>query len=481
MEIYYMVKNYQSVLREVLKEITPTNEEIKKLHSVAKDVFTTAKKEARKVHADVMLAGSITRDTWLPGKKEFDLFILFPPKLKTKELEKKGLALGKKIFIKLGGTWRIDYAQHPYVSGNIDGIEVDIVPSYNVKSAEQLQSAVDRTPFHVRYIEKKLKKNMSSQVRLLKQFLTSHNLYGADAKTLGFSGYVCELLVIKYKNFINVLKEISKWKPIEIIDIEKFYNKKEYHNLIKKYGKILILIDPTDKTRNTTAAVSSENFFKFIKLAKEFLQNPLKEYFVTRHEMPISDSEFILNQIQRRTELIFVKFKPPSTVPDILWPQLRRFAERLQSILEETRYEFKVLKKDVYSDEKDLAIVLLEMEVSKLPLVQKRIGPRVTDLDDSHRFLEKYKTNTLNGPHIENDFWAVEIKRKFISARDKIEDSLRKDAKTLEAKGIPNLIAKEISKEFEVFSESDKVISLMKENKNFGVFLKKFFAKSSLI
>jgi tRNA nucleotidyltransferase (CCA-adding enzyme) len=476
-----MAKNYQPVLRQVLKEITPSKEEVKKLHSVAKNVLLLAKREARKFHADVMLAGSITRDTWLPGKKEFDLFILFPTKMKTKQLETQGLALGKKIFTKLNGTWRIDYAQHPYVSGNVEGIEVDIVPSYNVKSVEQMQSAVDRTPFHVRYIEKKLKKSMSPQVRLLKQFLTAHSLYGADAKTLGFSGYVCELLVIKHKNFLNVLREAARWKPIEIIDIEKYYSKKEYHTLMKKFGKIMILIDPTDKTRNTTAALSSENFFRFSKLAKEFLQNPLKEYFFARHGMPITESEFILNQIQRRTELIFVKFKSPDTVPDILWPQLRRFSERLESILEERRYEFKVLKKDVYSDEKDLAVVLLEMEVSKLPTVQKRIGPRVTDLDDSKRFLEKYRANTMNGPYVENDFWAVEIKRKFISAREKIDESLRKDAKTLEAKGIPNLIAKEISNGFEVFSESDKAISLMKENKEFGVFIKKFFEKGSLV
>jgi tRNA nucleotidyltransferase (CCA-adding enzyme) len=476
-----MVKKYQTILQEVLKEITPSKEEIKKLHGVAKNTLTVTKKEAKKMKADVILAGSITRDTWLPGKKEFDLFVLLPPKLKTKDLEKNGLALGKKVFNKLGGKWRIDYAQHPYVSGNIDGIEVDIVPCFNVKSPEHLKSAVDRTPFHVKYIQKKLKTNMSSQVRLLKQFLTAHSLYGADAKTLGYSGYVCELLIIKYKNFLNALKAVSKWKPIEIIDLERAYNKKEYKDLMKTFQKILIIIDPTDKNRNTTAAVSSENFYKFIKLAKEFLQNPLKEYFFVKHEIPISESDFILNQIQRRTEMIFVKFNCPNIVPDILWPQLRRFADRLQSILEETIYEFKVLRKDVYTDEKNLAVVLLEMEVSKLPIVQKRIGPKVTDLDDSKRFLEKYHKNALNGPFIENNLWAVEIKRKFITAREKIYDSLNKDLKTLEVKGVPNFVAKEIIKGFEVFSESDKVISLIKENKDFGVFIKKFFEKSSLV
>lgn len=476
-----MTKNFQPILREVLKEITPSKEETKKLHSVAKNTFALVKKEARKLKADAILAGSITRDTWLMGKREFDIFVLFPPKVAQKNLEKQGLTLGKKIFEKIGGTWRIDYAQHPYVSGNVEGIEIDIVPSYNVKSTEMLQSAVDRTPFHVRYIEKKLKKNMSSQVRLLKQFLTANSLYGADAKTLGYSGYVCELLVIKYKNFTNVLKAVSKWKPIEIIDIEKSYKNKEYKNLMKKFQKILISIDPTDRNRNTTAAVSSENFFKFIKLANEFLKNPLKEYFFERKDTPITESDFILSQIQRRTELIFVKFHPPNTVPDILWPQLRRFAERLESILQETRYEFKVLRKDVFSDERELAIVVLEMEISKLPAIQKRIGPKVTDLDDAKRFLQKYRTNVISGPYVENDFWVVEIPRKFITAREKIIDSLTKDSKTLEAKGVPNLIAKELVKGFKIFSESDKAISLIKENKNFGIFLKNFFSRKALV
>jgi tRNA nucleotidyltransferase (CCA-adding enzyme) len=476
-----MDKKYRTILREVAKEITPTKEESRKLHGVAKNVFVAVRKEAKKLHADVILAGSITRNTWLPGKKEFDIFVLLPTKLKTKDLEKKGLKLGKKIFVKLGGEWRIDYAQHPYVSGNIDGIEVDIVPSYNVKSPEYLKSAVDRTPFHVKYIQKKLKSSMSSEVRLLKQFLTVHSLYGADAKTLGYSGYVCELLTIKYKNFFNVLKAVSKWKPIEVIDLEGAYSKKDYKHIMKTFQKLLIVIDPTDESRNTTAAVSSENFYKFIKLAKEFLRNPLREYFFARDEVPITESDFILNQIQRRTEMIFVKFSCPNVVPDILWPQLRRFAERLQSILEESVYEFKVLRKDVYTDEKSLAVVLLEMEVSKLPIVQKRMGPRVTDLDDSKRFLAKYSDNALNGPFIENDFWAAEIKRKFITAREKIFDCLSKDIETLEVRGIPNFVAKEIVKGFEVFSESDKVINLMKENRNFGVFIKRFFEKKSLV
>ncbi|MEM5773294.1 MAG: CCA tRNA nucleotidyltransferase [Candidatus Aenigmatarchaeota archaeon] len=474
--------SYSKVLKSVLKKIRPSEEEKKKLNSVLKKCLKVAKKEARKFKAKPMVAGSVTRDTWLPGKKEFDIFILFPSKITVKQLEKRGLEIGKKIIRELGGSFIIEYAQHPYVSGNVEGIEIDIVPCFDVKTTENLKSAVDRTPFHVKYLQKNLPLKLSDQVRLLKQFLTANKIYGADAKTEGFSGYVCELLIIKYKSFLNVLKQAVNWKPGEIIDIEKFYKKEDFLKLKKIFQKqVLILIDPTDKNRNTAAALSPENFFKFKKLAKEFLENPREEMFFASEIKPISEKELIEKLLERKTELLLIKFSPPSVVPDVLWPQLRRFAERLESILEETKYEFKVLRKDCYTNERDLAIVLLEMEVFSLPTVQKKVGPEVFDLDDSKRFLEKYKPFAITGPFIENKNWVVEIKRKFLTAREKLFDSLNKDANILQAKGIPNHIAEQISKGFEIISDTERIIELVNKHKDFGIFLRKYFEKENLV
>jgi tRNA nucleotidyltransferase (CCA-adding enzyme) len=478
-----MAKNYQKVLKEVLKVVRPKTEEKKKINYVVKKVLAEAKKQARKYKAKPLVAGSITRETWLPGKMEFDIFILFPEKLSGKKFEHAGLKVGKTIFEKLKGDWRIEYAQHPYVSGKIDGVEVDIVPSYDVKSTEKLKSAVDRTPFHVKYLEKHLPLKLSDQVRMLKQFLTANGIYGADAKTQGFSGYVCELLIVKYKKFASALQSAVKLKPRDVIDIENFYKKSEYHKLRHMFkDQSLVLIDPTDKTRNTGAAVSSFNFFRFKKIAAEFLKNPSLEFFSRRVCPSIIENELILKQLERRTELILVRFNPPKVVPDILWPQLRRFSERLQSILEEAQYEFKVLRRDEYSNEKTMAVVLLEMEVSKLPSVQKRVGPRVFDIDDSERFLKKYRGNptSVAGPFVEGENWVVETHRKFMTAREKLSDTLKDDVKILKAKGVPNHIANELSKGFEIISESNRIIELVKEDSNFGIFLKKYFNPESL-
>jgi tRNA nucleotidyltransferase (CCA-adding enzyme) len=470
---------YQKIFKDVLKYIKPSPADKKKLESLSKKTLDMVNKEVKKYKAKAMLVGSLTRDTWLPDKKEFDVFILFPEKLKEKRMEEIGLKIGKKIISQLKGRHTIEYAEHPYVSGLVEGMDIDIVPCFEIKSTEQLKSAVDRTPFHVRYIEKNLSLKLSDEVRLLKQFLKANKIYGADAKTLGFSGYVCELLIIKYKSFLNLLKAASEWKPLELIDIEKFYKKDDYTYLKKQFkNQVMILVDPTDKKRNTAAALSPENFFKFKKYAKLFLSKPSEKIFFVREINPITEKELVELQARRRMELIFVKLNPPKVVPDILYPQLRRFAERLESILEETKYEFKVSRRGSYTNEKDLAVVLLEMEISKLPVIQKRIGPRIFDLDDSKRFLDKYKEFK---PFIENDYWVVETKRKFLTARQKLKDSLTDDKDVLLAKGIPNYIAGELAKSFEIFSENDKIMEFVKKDKNFGVFLREYFEKESLV
>lgn len=472
--------NSAKVLAKVLKKIKPSKKEQNKLSSLSQKTLKLIESKAKRYNAKAILAGSITRHTWLPGKREFDVFVLFPPDLPETKLEEYGLQLGKEVINELRGKFSVEYAQHPYASGNVNGIDIDIVPCYAVESAEKIKSAVDRTPFHVRYMEKNLPLSLSDDVRLLKQFLTSNGLYGADAKTEGFSGYVCELLTIRYNGFAEVLKKVSAWNPGEIIDLENYYKKEEHVQLKNKFkNNPLILIDPTDKNRNTASALSIVNFIKFTKLAKDFLKNSNEKFFFAKKEKRITNAELNRYMKQRKTELIFIKFTPPKVVPDIFWPQLRRFAQRLQNILEETKYEFKVLRNGVFSNEKNLAIVLLEMEVSELPYIQKRIGPSVFDVKDAQRFLEKYKS-PITGPFVEDDKWVVEIKRKFVSAENKLRDSLKDKKEILEAKGIPNYIAEQLTKGFEILT-NEEIGKIVRKDENFGIFLKKYFEKQALV
>jgi tRNA nucleotidyltransferase (CCA-adding enzyme) len=241
----------------------------------------------------------------------------------------------------------------------------------------------------------------------------------------------------------------------------------------------LILIDPTDKNRNAAAAISANSFFTLKKIANIFLLDPSKELFFEEKLVPLTEEELIILQMKRRTELLIVKFKPPKVVPDILWPQMRRFSDRLEGILKQN--EFEVLRKDIYTNEEDLAVVLLEMQISKLPSVDDRIGPKIFDIKDSERFLNKYKKVAIAGPYIKNNYWYVEIERKFTTAEKKLFDSLNEKEKVLRDKGVPKYIAKKIAKKFEIITETDMIMELIKKDENFGIFLRRHFNKTSLV
>ena len=151
-----MKSKMDSVLENVLKKITPTYWERKETGSVLEIVKDTTGEVIKKKGLSYILAGSFVRDTWLTDKKEFDIFILFPEKVSRNLLEKRGLEYGKRIVKKLKGKYEIAYAEHPYVRAVIKGYAVDIVPAYKVKSGSEIKSAVDRTPFHNKWLSEHL-------------------------------------------------------------------------------------------------------------------------------------------------------------------------------------------------------------------------------------------------------------------------------------------------------------------------------------
>ena len=214
----------EEILSRVLKKVIPTEKERRSIETAVKKIEDAVEKTIKPLGLSYTFAGSFLRDTWLPNKKEFDVFILFPENYPREKLESEGLKIGKKIMKILDGTYKIAYAEHPYVRGTFGEYSVDIVPCYAVKSATQIKSAVDRTPFHNRWLLKNFSPEMSDEVRLFKQFCKANGIYGSDAKTEGLSGYLCELLIVKYKTFQNLIKAVSKWEPGRVfIDLEGYH------------------------------------------------------------------------------------------------------------------------------------------------------------------------------------------------------------------------------------------------------------------
>jgi tRNA nucleotidyltransferase (CCA-adding enzyme) len=90
------------------------------------------------------------------------------------------------------------------------------------------------------------------------------------------------------------------------------------------------------------------------------------------------------------------------------------------SLLEKN--DFRLLRSDVGSSD-GRAYLLFELEVWKLPAVHRRLGPPVWEEEHLSRFVAAHP-EALSGPYIARGRAAVEIPRKYTSARDLLEREL---------------------------------------------------------
>lgn len=446
----------EAIRANVLSRIKPSEDEKIRLDTLANSIISRINTLGGSEGIDIkgILVGSSARMTWISGEHDIDIFIMFSPEEKREYLEEKGLYVARKIAMQ-GESFEERYAEHPYIHAVIDGFEVDLVPAFNVKSGADIRSAVDRTPFHNSYVFSRIR-GSEDEVLLLKQFLKGIGVYGSELRTRGFSGFLVELLVIHYGLFENVLRAACNWKAGISIDIEK-------HGTLT-HRDPLVMIDPTDPARNVAAALSLDNLCIFIDKACGFLEKPDEKYFKVKIPPPLDDDEFrkIINE--RGSSLLAIVFDIPDIVEDVLFPQLHKLEDSVCEMLE--KYDFRVYNSAVWADEN--AIVLLELESAKLPLVKKHAGPNVWAKDFALSFKEKYNNSrTFSSIFIQNGKYMVEIPRKYSNARKFVESELLKC-------GLGKHLALSIKKEFQVM-ENEELLNI--RNEEWRKFLRGFFEK----
>jgi tRNA nucleotidyltransferase (CCA-adding enzyme) len=460
------------ILSDVLEKVTPTPAERQSMEKAIGKTTATLESMIKSTRLSYTLAGSFIRDTWMRDKKEFEIFIMFPEDTPRDVLEREGLELGKSLTDRMHGAYRVAYAEHPYVRANIMGFDVDIVPCFSLKSASHIKSAVDRTPFHNKWIAANLKPKQSKEVRLLKQFAKAHGIYGSDTKTLGLSGYLCELLVVHYGSFMGFAEAAGGWKPGKVlIDMEKQYRKPEEAFANKRFrGQPLIVIDPVDRERNVAAILSPENFARLVKMSQDFVEKPsISSFFPPKVRVSVAGLRKKMDL--RKTRLLAVRLARPDVIDDVLWPQLRRTAQRLANILRE--YEFGVAGQDVHADGE--CFMLLELDRWSLPGLRKLQGPGVFAKERVEEFTKKYKDSGRVWQ--EKGVMFAEVPRIFRDAAGKLRDSLSDREDQLLAKGIASYIAGSIvAKGFEVMDEP-AVFRRASKDSGFAVFLKNYLGK----
>lgn len=415
------------ILKKALEIVIPSEEERRKAKKAEEELKRRLNNLLEKFnYIEYKFLGSYARDTWLKNNLEIDLFLLFPESVNEKEMEEIAIEIGKTIV----DEYELRYAAHPYVHGKVLGVEVDVVPCYKLKRLEKIKSAVDRTPFHHEWLKDRIK-GKENEVRLLKQFLKAGNLYGAEYKVRGFSGYLCELLIVFYGSFYELINNARKWSRKTVIDVSKGEVRK---------GKQFFVVDPVDPKRNVAANLSLDNLARFIERCRNFIEEPKIEFFVkTKVELPENDA--IATEIEsRNTAICIVEFEKPEIVEDNLYPQLERACKKIHEFL--SRQKFMPLRSDYYANEK--CYLMFECEIKEISRIEKRIGPPFEEENHVKTFLEKNKEYRH---FIENGRYCVYVKRKHWKVEDAITDYINKNWKSLGKN-----VGEEIAKGFRLFT-----------------------------
>ena len=272
-----MQKEIGKVYDEILERITPKKEDRAKIEALAKELEQKVASACAEqgIKATVRVEGSVAKDTWLKEEPDVDIFMRLPATIPRKALDEVSLEIARKA---TKGSKQIErFAEHPYLEAFVDGIRVNIVPCYAVKRGEWL-SATDRTPFHTDYVKNRLNETLRNEVRLLKKFMQGIKVYGAEIKTGGFSGYLCELLILHYKSFTETLHAFAQCAQRMVIDIGGYYAGRE-KELQLLFAEPLVIIDPVDRGRNVASAVQPQKLHTLIGAARAFLKTPSTEFF----------------------------------------------------------------------------------------------------------------------------------------------------------------------------------------------------------
>ena len=411
----------EKILQNVLKIIKPSEKEEKEVQDKINPVLDKINKSLK--DAKAILGGSGVKGTWLKQANDADIFVKFNyNKYKDKSAEisnilEKILKNKKFKVSKLHGS-------RDYFQIKQKDFTFEIVPILDIKKAEQAKNITDVSPLHADWVNKNGKK-FKDDIRLLKQFCKSADVYGAESYIQGFSGYICEILTIHYKGFANIIKNAAKWGNKVVIDPENYWKGR---NILLELNKSktnspLIIIDPVQADRNAAAALGQEKFDLFKKKAKEFLKNPSEKFFEI-----IEINENILKKKAMNNELILLDVLPKIGKKDIIGCKLLKTLEFIDIKLRGN--DFTVVDHGWQWDNKK-ALFYFIIKKEKLSDFIEREGPKLKDEQHVKNFKKKHSKTFIKNGRI-----YAHVKRDYKKAIDLIKTLMKEDYVKEKLKGL---------------------------------------------
>jgi tRNA CCA-adding enzyme len=422
------MKKTEKILKEVLKKVEPSEDDLKYIKNQVNIFSQNIKKNIKKykINAEIFVGGSFAKGTVIKKDHyDVDVFIRYDKKYKNDEISaitKKILGENKNISIIHGSRdyFRINYEKNFFI---------ELIPVKKINNSKEYENITDLSYLHVKYINKKIKsRKIFDEIKIAKAFCYANGCYGAESYIHGFSGYSLELLVYYYKGFMKFINAMSKvGKEKEIIDIEKRFRNKKSALIDLNSSKLkspIILIDPTYKQRNALAALSQETFDKFCKVCKEFIKNPSIKLFEVKK---VNIEKLKEDSIKKRREFILIESRTNKQEGDVAGSKLLKF---YNYIGKEISLFFIIKNKGFNYNNQKSARYFFVAERKKEIIYS---GPFTDDGENSRKFKIEHKN--------------VYEKNKRLYAKEKINFSLReflekwktKNAKIIKEMYIENL------------------------------------------
>ncbi len=394
------------MLKKVLNNLdfSISKDEEREFNKYAKEISELIKKELKnaKIRAEVFIGGSFARGTLVKSNSyDIDIFVRFDKKYKEiSEILEKIIKNTKKKYKRVHGSrdyFQISQGKH---------LVFDIIPVLKIKNPKEAENVTDLSYFHVKYVKNRLKdKKLANQVKIAKVFLNAQGVYGAESYIKGISGYGVECLIIYYKTFEKIARELSKVKAQLIIDPDKKFKNKEEIKIVLNENKLegpIVLIDPTWKERNVLASLSQKTFTKLQDALKRFIAKPSASFF-SKKEI---DEKILENKAKKnKEEMIKIILHTDKQAGDIAGTKLKKFYEFL---LEEIGKKYNIYESHFdYNDEDSARIYFVGK--SKGEIIKR--GPP-TNMENHVKAFKKENKKTF-------------IKNNQMFARIKIIQSLK--------------------------------------------------------
>ena len=423
------------MLARALAACSPTPKETENITAVAEESKKLVEARAGPEVTGVVYGGSFAKGTWLKGDADVDIFVKVSPSVDEERFEKLGVELGMAALKKHGAHLR--YSDHPYVEAFVNGIRVNVVSCFDVEKGKWI-SAADRSPFHTEYVASAFDAQKRAHARLLKKFLKSAGIYGAEISTGGFSGYVSEVLVAKYGSLEGVLAAAAEFAPGQVIAVGDYDR-----DVVKGFSSPLVIIDPVDPRRNLGTAISPECAGRFTLAARAFLRRPSVRFF-SRRKARVNEKLY--------PHVLVAEFSHRKRSPDTIWGQMKRSQNAVAKQLEIAG--FAVIRSTCATDEETHGVFAFLLESQTLAPYTARKGPEIFRAKDVDSFVSKARSPLAMWADKEMRVSTI-VRRKETDAGRLVKTLLKKDGSGI-ARGM-------VTGNLKIYSGSRRTNALVKQ------------------